>query len=402
MRAVVKTLKICFVIALGLLGAYAAYILGQLYIELPYIRDAVKQALKSIGLKEAEDWRVYLKWIIYLIPWLTGIAGFLSGFLFASHAFNNFIQFASSLEKMPPRDKVAALSGVGLGLLFVAPLSLILLNSGIPKGIALALIFALGYIFIYLGIVAMMGMRKELFSMLPGGSESLEDLVPQKCKILDTNVIIDGRIADVCRTGFVEGPIYVPGFVLDELQHIADSSDSLKRARGRRGLDILHQMQKDMRLVVRSFDLPSSEEGESVDLKLVKLAKQLNGVIITNDYNLNKVAELQGVQVLNINELANALKPVVLPGEVMNINIIKEGNQPNQGVGYLDDGTMVVVEGGKRYIGEQIDVVVTSVLQTIAGKMIFAEVKTPEVEEDYSRGPRTSPPRTYPKKPGPH
>lgn len=392
----VKTLKLCFVTALGLLGAYAAYILGSLYIEHPWIRDAVKQALKSFGLKEAKDWGVYL------IPWLTGIAGFLSGFLFASHAFNNFIRFANALEKMPPRDKVAALSGVGLGLLFTIPLSLILLNSGIHKGIALALIFALGYVFIYLGIVAMMGMRKELFSMLPGGSESLEDLVPQKCKILDTNVIIDGRIADVCRTGFVEGPIYVPGFVLDELQHIADSSDSLKRARGRRGLDILHQMQKDMRLVVRSFDLPSSEENESVDLKLVKLAKQLNGVIITNDYNLNKVAELQGVQVLNINELANALKPVVLPGEVMNINIIKEGNQPNQGVGYLDDGTMVVVEGGKRYIGEKIDVVVTSVLQTIAGKMIFAEVKTPEVEEDYSRGPRTFSPKTHPRKPGPH
>jgi uncharacterized protein YacL len=197
----------------------------------------------------------------------------------------------------------------------------------------------------------------------------------QNYKLLDTNVIIDGRIADICQTGFLEGPIYVPGFVLDELQLIADSSDPLKRARGRRGLDILNGMQKELSLLVRSFDGPVANDHDQVDAKLVKLAKHLNGTIVTNDFNLNKVAELQGVPVLNVNELANALKPVVLPGEEMSVQIIKEGKEPQQGIAYLDDGTMVVVEGAKRHIGEKVTVVVASVLQTVAGKMIFAYLK---------------------------
>ncbi len=198
------------------------------------------------------------------------------------------------------------------------------------------------------------------------------------CKILDTNVIIDGRIADVCRTGFLEGPLYVPGFVLEELQHIADSGDGLKRARGRRGLDILNTMQKELPLIVRTWDkaLDKAYQNEEVDTKLVRLAKALEGMIVTNDFNLNKVAMLQGVQVLNVNELANALKPVVLPGEVMVVGIVKEGKEPNQGVAYLDDGTMIVVEDGRRYIGGTQGVIVTSVLQTSAGKMIFARVRT--------------------------
>jgi uncharacterized protein YacL len=203
------------------------------------------------------------------------------------------------------------------------------------------------------------------------------------CKILDTNVIIDGRIKDVCRTGFIEGPIYIPGFVLDELQHIADSSDSLKRARGRRGLDILNEMQKEFSLIVRSYDykLETERIPEEVDARLVKLAKIMNGSIVTNDFNLNKVAALQGVQVLNVNELANALKPVVLPGDEMPVTIIKEGKEQNQGVAYLDDGTMIVVEDGRRRIGDNLEVVVTSVLQTVAGKMIFAKIKGADGEE---------------------
>jgi uncharacterized protein YacL len=205
----------------------------------------------------------------------------------------------------------------------------------------------------------------------------------QHCKILDTNVIIDGRIADICRTGVLEGPVYVPGFVLDELQQIADSSDSLKRARGRRGLDILNAMQKEMSLVVRSFDgARNMAEPEPVDARLVRLAKELGGTIVTNDFNLNKVAELQGVGVLNVNELANALKPVVLPGEEMAVTIIKEGKEPNQGIAYLDDGTMVVVESAKRHIGEKVMITVGSVLQTVAGKMIFGNLKGPADEED--------------------
>ncbi|HOP69958.1 MAG: PIN/TRAM domain-containing protein [Dethiobacteria bacterium] len=193
-------------------------------------------------------------------------------------------------------------------------------------------------------------------------------------KILDTSAIIDGRIVDICKTGFLEGVIVVAGFVLEELRHIADSPDLLKRNRGRRGLDILNKIQKEMDIPVQIYE-GDFEDLNDVDSKLVRLAKVINGKIITNDFNLNKVCELQGIPVLNINELANAVKPVVLPGEEMTAQIIKDGKEPGQGVAYLDDGTMIVVEGGRRYIGDSIDVLVTSVLQTAAGRMIFAKPK---------------------------
>jgi len=193
-------------------------------------------------------------------------------------------------------------------------------------------------------------------------------------KILDTSVIIDGRIADICETGFLEGPLIVPQFVLKELQHIAGSPDSIKRNRGRRGLDILQRIQKNVDMTVRivDHDFPQIRE---VDTKLVALGKALKGKVLTNDFNLNKVAELQGVPVLNVNQLANAVKPVVLPGEVMSVHIMKDGKEYGQGVAYLDDGTMVVVDNAKRYVGKHIDVVVTSVLQTTAGRMIFTRLK---------------------------
>jgi uncharacterized protein YacL len=192
----------------------------------------------------------------------------------------------------------------------------------------------------------------------------------RRYKILDTSVIIDGRIADVCETGFVDGTLVVPQFVLKELQLVADSADSLKRNRGRRGLDILQKIQKmsGVNVTISDVDFPDIRE---VDLKLIELARTLQGKIITNDFNLNKVAQLRGVEVLNVNELANSLKPVVLPGEAMKVFILKEGKEYNQGVAYLDDGTMVVVDNARRMIGKTIDVVVTSVLQTTAGKMIF-------------------------------
>lgn len=195
-----------------------------------------------------------------------------------------------------------------------------------------------------------------------------------QAKILDTSVIIDGRIADIVKTGFLEGPLVIPGFVLEELRHIADSSDVLKRNRGRRGLDILNRIQKELAAEVRIYE-GDPGEGLEVDSKLLKLAKILGGKVVTNDFNLNKVAELQGVPVLNINELANAVKPAVLPGEEMTITVIKDGKEVGQGVAYLDDGTMIVVDGGKRYIGDTIGVTVTSVLQTAAGRMIFAKPK---------------------------
>lgn len=193
-------------------------------------------------------------------------------------------------------------------------------------------------------------------------------------KVLDTSVIIDGRILDICETGFIEGPLVIPNFVLDELRHISDSADSLKRVRGRRGLDILNNIQKELPIETQIWegDFPDIAE---VDSKLLKLAQKLNGKVITNDYNLNKVAEVQGVPVLNINELSNAIKPIVVSGEEMTVEVVKAGKEASQGVAYLDDGTMIVIEDGKKYVGNSITVVVTSVLQTAAGRMIFAKAK---------------------------
>ncbi|HOO72524.1 MAG TPA: TRAM domain-containing protein [Spirochaetota bacterium] len=192
-------------------------------------------------------------------------------------------------------------------------------------------------------------------------------------KILDTSVIIDGRIADICDSGFLEGILVIPNFVLHELQMIADSADSIKRNRGRRGLDILNKMQKDQSIMVKISDVDFTDTNE-VDTKLVKLAKVMNAKVITNDFNLNKVAEFHGVRVLNINQLSNALKPIVLPGEEMRVTLIKEGKDPNQAIGYLDDGTMVVVENGRNRMNEEVEVTVTSVLQTTAGRMIFTRL----------------------------
>lgn len=206
------------------------------------------------------------------------------------------------------------------------------------------------------------------------GKESTKEAVIGIPKILDTSVIIDGRIFDICETGFVEGPLVIPNFVLDELRHISDSSDSLKRNRGRRGLDILNKIQKELSIETQIVDDDFPKIAE-VDAKLLKLAQKIDGKVITNDYNLNKVAEFQGVPVLNINELSNAIKPVVLPGEEMTIDIVKDGKESSQGVAYLEDGTMIVVESGRKYIGQTTGVIVTSVLQTAAGRMIFAKPK---------------------------
>lgn len=221
----------------------------------------------------------------------------------------------------------------------------------------------------YLGMV--LGARRGEW-LEPAKFLSLfRDARPQRrYRILDTSVIIDGRVADIIETGFLDGTLVVPQFVLKELQFVADSSDPLKRNRGRRGLDILHRIQKmaGVEVLISDLDFPQVKE---VDLKLIELARTMLGRIVTNDFNLNKVAQLRGVDVLNINELTNALKPVVLPGEIMNVFILKEGKEHNQGVAYLDDGTMVVVDNARSRIGRRLDIVVTSVLQTTAGRMIF-------------------------------
>jgi len=228
-------------------------------------------------------------------------------------------------------------------------------------------------IFTYLGIVLGMVKTADLsIADLRAMFENPES--NDNVKILDTSVIIDGRIADICETGFLDGQMIIPQFILKELQQIADSTDGLKRNRGRRGLDVLKKIQKnaDINVQIIDMDFPKVRE---VDAKLVELGKKLSGKVVTNDFNLNKVAELQGVGVLNINQLANAVKPVVLPGEMMHVYVLKEGKEYGQGVAYLDDGTMVVVDNARKNIGRNADVVVTSVLQTTAGRMIFTRLK---------------------------
>jgi uncharacterized protein YacL len=271
---------------------------------------------------------------------------------------------------------IGGLLGLSAGLLF-ATLVFIPIKVLVKEDMAAAS-FVLKGIFGYGGLLIGMrrgkGMTLQTILRMIRGKGFEEDL-----KILDTSVIIDGRIADICEAGFLEGVFVVPQFILQELQYIADSQDSIKRARGRRGLDVLHKIQKMTNITVKIVeeDFPKIKE---VDAKLVALGQMMNAKIITNDFNLNKVAQLQGVSVLNINELANSLKPVVLPGETMRVFVLKEGKEYNQGVAYLDDGTMVVIESGRKLIGKNADVIVTSVLQTTAGRMIFARSR-----EDHER-----------------
>lgn len=283
-----------------------------------------------------------------------------------------------SVQKIPANEILFGTIGAITGLLIASLIGVQFSHISII-GTIIAVI--LSVIMASLGADIAVRKREELINIFSSmrkssGSKDKKSKVVSKGdpKVLDTSVIIDGRIFDICQTGFVEGTLVIPNFVLEELRHIADSSDGLKRNRGRRGLDILNKIQKELSIDVQIYEKDFPDIAE-VDSKLLKLAQVLNGKVITNDYNLNKVAEFQGVPVLNINELANAVKPVVLPGEEMRIQIIKDGKESGQGIAYLDDGTMIVVEGGRRHIGETKDVVVTSVLQTAAGRMIFAKQK---------------------------
>lgn len=271
--------------------------------------------------------------------------------------------------------------GTIIGLMIGLIVSIPFYNWQIPfvNSIAPILImFLLGYLGFQIGTTRIEEWKK-VFSSKKKSEQNEQQLLDRKVedhfhkyKILDTSVIIDGRIYDIAKTGFLEGVILIPNFVLYELQYIADSGDSLKRVRGRRGLDILNSLQKEEGITVEMYD-GDFEDISEVDSKLLKLAKLLDGVVVTNDYNLNKVAEFQNVPILNINALANAVKPVVIPGEAMEVLLVKAGTERQQGVAYLDDGTMVVVEDGQHYMNEHIEVVVTSALQTAAGRMIFAK-----------------------------
>jgi uncharacterized protein YacL len=273
---------------------------------------------------------------------------------------------------------LSGLSAGVFGLVFGLLMAKLITDSFILKSInqfnetlALVMHVVLTLIFCYFGMTLAIRGKDEFNLIIPYVKFTRQDQ-RDDVTILDTSVIIDGRIIDLCETKFIGGRFIVPRFILRELQQIADSSDSLKRNRGRRGLDILNKMQKNhnMDVKIHEEDFPETHEA---DAKLVKLAKLLNARVFTNDYNLNKVAELQNVQVLNINELSNALKPVMLPGEEVDVKVVKEGKEHNQGIGYLDDGTMIVVEGGRSLIGQRKKVAVTSVLQTSAGRMIFAK-----------------------------
>ncbi|HLQ31307.1 MAG TPA: PIN domain-containing protein [Chloroflexota bacterium] len=313
-----------------------------------------------------------------LIPTILGAV--IGAVIFPHVTIEPFVAGRRVLRRAPTSDLVAGLVGlIAAGIIAVianGPLSQ--LPGYFGRLLPIGVFVLLGWIFVELSIAR----KDELLALISRRREPREgragqrdrDQQPRPSILMDTSAIIDGRIADISQTGFIFGELVIPQFVLQELQHIADSSDALRRNRGRRGLDMLNKLQKESQVPIRIMDV-EAEGATDVDGKLVVVAKKTQAAILTNDFNLNRVAELQGVKVLNINELANAVKSVVLPGEEMTVEIIQEGKEVGQGVGYLDDGTMIVVENGRRHMNSSVDIVVTRVLQTVAGRMIFAHPK---------------------------
>jgi uncharacterized protein YacL len=358
----------------GALGFYLDYLLLQLNL------------LKSLGWSFSPIW-TYVAMIV-----LFACLGFIIAPVCIRSVLRLMRWMDSRLTRVPTHDLMGGAIGGIIGLIISSLFS----NSFISITFFGPLLAVLLSLFLgYLGLTIGMKRKEDVLGFLnfiprfrdrgdkqqkevkagqhSDTGESLDQL--PNYKILDTSVIIDGRIADIVKTGFIEGTLLIPSFVLEELRHIADSSDLLKRNRGRRGLDILNQISKETAIMVHIHE-QDFEDINEVDSKLVRLGQVLNSPLLTNDYNLNKVAELQGVKVLNINELANSLKPIVLPGEEMLVQVMKEGKEPGQGVAYLDDGTMIVVDTGRRFMGQNVTVLVTSVLQTAAGRMIFAKPKS--------------------------
>ncbi|HHV65933.1 MAG TPA: PIN/TRAM domain-containing protein [Peptococcaceae bacterium] len=328
---------------------------------------------ESFGLSISIFWTYIISFILFSII----------GFLLAPACMKFFLALVKWLESRITRMPIQELIGGSLGVIIGLLIASLFRGSFaevpfIGPVLSVAVSLFLGYVGLIIGIKR----KDDILGFLPKlrgdkDKDKLKAKIKQTIsgyKVLDTSVIIDGRIADIVRTGFLDGILLIPGFVLEELRHIADSSDMLKRNRGRRGLDILNQISKNEHIKVEIYERDFDDITE-VDSKLVRLAGILDAPILTNDYNLNKVAELQGIKVLNINELANAVKPVVLPGEEMDVQVMKEGKESGQGIAYLDDGTMVVIDGGRKYIGQQTTVLVTTVLQTAAGRMIFAKPK---------------------------
>jgi len=311
--------------------------------------------------------------------------GSLTGAIIGSEIAALLARAGRRLEEMETEEKISVFVGLPLGILISLVFYPLLLRIQTVGPILCVLISVVsGFLF----VTGINSIKEGLpwSTGRPGRRRS-------NIRIVDTNVIIDGRIGEIIKTGFLPGQIYVPGFVLDELQAIADSSDALRRQRGRRGLDILNQLQKDGMVEVRIHDRLAPEAADGVDARLVRLARALNCDVLTNDFNLSKVAELQGVRVLNVNDLAVALKPNVLPGEAMEIQVIRDGKEYGQGIGYLEDGTMVVVEDAREEIGHTIPVNVTSVIQTVQGKMIFAAPLREGENGNDGRGPSSRRPR---------
>lgn len=369
----------------GVVGVTGGFLLGHYYVNdvLPRVVGPAPGAIGAV--------------VPFVLALGLCVVGARFGLFFADRVILGGLRRMSQLSAA---DRVLGMAGALLGLLFgvliTVPLNTAPLNTPVMIGVKFCVLLIASAI----GMAMLGGMRTEMLRVFPQlEEEKVSRSLGARVKFLDTNIIIDGRLADLCKTGFIEGPIYVPSFVLEEVQHIADSSDPIRRARGRRGLDVLNAMkeltepqfvngQQVLVPVVHVLgEFPTSvNKIHAVDSKLVALARERDGVIITNDFNLNKVAELQGVRVLNLNELAQAIKPVVLPGEEMQISLVKEGKEPTQGVGYLDDGTMVVVTDAAQHIGETCAIIISTVYQTVAGKMIFAELKDKEVAKPTMRG----------------
>lgn len=359
-------LKKIFRVIITLLGAGIGYALSLALARIGFINELVS----------ITGYAWYSIMALFVLA--TGFVGFILAPRITDVTLKVVDFLEGALQRMPLQDLIGGAAGLIIGLIIANLLGAPLVN--IPwVGPYIPIIFSVlfGYLGLSLGIKKKEELRGLMSMWRVGSKQGRGDGGKSIDKVLDTNVIIDGRIADICRTGFLEGTLIVPRFVLEELQHIADSSDLLRRNKGRRGLDILNQMRKEQGIKIEIRDFDGLDNSKDVDYRLIQVCKRLDCPVVTNDFNLNKVAELVGVKVLNINELANAVKPLFLPGEEINgVDVIRDGKESGQGVAYLEDGTMIVIEGGKKYIGQRINVVVTSVLQTSAGRMIFAKPKT--------------------------
>lgn len=366
-----------------LFATFGAFLLGSVS---PVVLQALHRWISGMLIKEgtADQKPPAYDSIAHILPF--ALLGIILGGYVGVRFLRGLEKIGLQWDKMDTGDKVTSLVGTFLGLIASVPLLLLFQALEMPSMYRVMLIVGVELGLTSLSVYALQSMAEILPWNRHRGPRRRTGI-----KIVDTNVIIDGRVYDVMKTGFLDGQLYVPGFVLDELQFIADSHDALRRQRGRRGLDVLRHMQNDFDLDIRTHDKLAADLNDGVDARLVRLAKALGGDILTNDFNLRRVAELQDVRVMSLNDLALALRTNILPQEVLELTLIREGNQFGQGIGYLEDGTMVVVENGKGHIGETVEVTVTQVHQTERGKMIFGEIEGEDVVKPERRRPR---PRT--------